>query len=110
MSIIENEKVNLTTYKQMFEALSTALYYDQDRKRYHGLSTALIGKKLAEKTGLADPSRLFYTGLIHDLGGVGLKHHIVHIALAGPNQRKKFSSSEMEQAKRHGPVGAERLN
>ena len=86
-----------------------ALYHEEDRKRYHGIGTALIGKKLAEDTGLADPSKLFYTGLIHDLGGVGLKHHIVHIALADKDQRQSFSSSEMNQAQKHGPMGAKKL-
>ncbi len=101
--------VNLKTYKQLFEAFSKALYFDDDRKRYHGISTALIGKKMAEESGLASSSRIFYSGLIHDLGGIGLSHHIVHYALATPTDLEELPSSERRQAKAHGHLGAEKL-
>lgn len=97
------------TYKQLFKALSVALYYEQDRKQYHGFSVALAGEKLAEESGLTSPQRIFYTGLLHDLGGVGLDHHIVHYQLVGEGTREKYPDSELRQARRHGPIGAERL-
>jgi len=100
---------NPKTYKQLFKALSTALYFDQDRKRYHGFGTALIGKKLSEETGLASSPRVFYAGLIHDLGGIGLTHHVVHYALTEPENLGNQASSELEQVKRHGPIGADKI-
>lgn len=108
-SKMDGEKVNLKTYKQMFEAFSTTLYYDEDRKRYHGVNTALIAKILAEETGLADPSRLFYTGLIHDLGGLGLDHHIVHLNMENHLLWDSFSPAVVKQVRKHGPRGAKRL-
>lgn len=104
--LTKKPNVDLKTYKQLFEALSVALYFDEDRKRYHGISTALLGEKLAKLSGLVAPERIFYGGLIHDLGGIGLNHHIIHYALGGHYQKDDPSSSDIFQAKYHGHIGA----
>ena len=108
--VTQKQDTDLRTYKQLFKALSTALYHDEDRKRYHGFTTALVGKNIAKKTGLAQPARIFYTGLIHDLGGLGLPHHVVHYELADRNVSKNYPPKELRQVVHHGPIGADMLS
>jgi len=105
----KKQDFDLRTYKQLFKALSTALYHDQDRKRYHGFTAALVARKVAENTGLVSAANIFYTGLIHDLGGIGLPHHVVHYELADRDQIKHYPPSELRQVVHHGPVGADML-
>ena len=68
-------------YYQLISTLGVILDRDDKEKLNHGLRTAIIAANLAQKLIPEKQTLLFYIGLLHDVGGVGLPHHIVHYAL-----------------------------
>ncbi len=68
-------------YYQLISTLAMILDRDGDEKLNHSLRTAIIAFKMAENLCPDKANLLFYAGLLHDAGGVGLPHHIVHYAL-----------------------------
>ncbi len=67
------------TIDELIVAISFVTDLEGDKKIYHAWRVAIIATKLA---GLKVKSHkrkdIFYACLLHDIGGVGLPHHIIH--------------------------------
>lgn len=66
---------------ELIAALATVLDMEDDHKLYHAWRVGLIARELARELIPAEEPFVFYAGLLHDLGGIGLPDHIVHRAL-----------------------------
>ncbi|MBI5788879.1 MAG: HD domain-containing protein [Candidatus Schekmanbacteria bacterium] len=69
-------------YKRLFHqlilALSRTLDIDEARKLNHGQRAAVLSYYLAQHLCPASLSTVYYSALLHDIGGIGLFDHIVH--------------------------------
>ncbi len=70
-------------YNDVLRALSLVLDIDEGQKLYHAWRVGLLSFRLAEYMDITNHKRLFATGLLHDIGGIGLEDHIVHHSLNG---------------------------
>lgn len=61
--------------------LSRILDLDEGVKLDHGLRVARISQAIARQLNHDEPGQLFIAGLLHDIGGMGLKDHVLHHAL-----------------------------
>ncbi|GFP33219.1 two-component system, response regulator RpfG, partial [Candidatus Hakubella thermalkaliphila] len=78
-----NETSHLTTdpqstFTQLILALSTAMDLDEKVKLYHGWQVAVWASKMAEEACPQQLTEIFYAGLLHDIGGLGLSDHLIH--------------------------------
>ena len=70
-------------FNDTMRALAFALDMDEGVKLYHGWRVGVIAYEIG---GLLDPAlqpTLFWAGLLHDIGAVGLQDHVVHHAADG---------------------------
>lgn len=67
-----------STFTQLILALSTAMDLDERAKLYHGWQVAVWASKMAEEAFPQQLTEVFYAGLLHDIGGIGLSNHIIH--------------------------------
>lgn len=65
-------------FTQLILALSTAMDLDERAKLYHGWQVAVWASKMAEEAFPQQLTEVFYAGLLHDIGGIGLSDHIIH--------------------------------
>ncbi|MBS3987990.1 MAG: HD domain-containing protein [Erysipelothrix sp.] len=79
---------NSIIYNELIAALSLALDMDCSGKLYHAWRTGLISLAVAQKLNIPNSNHLFYGGLLHDIGAIGLDDHIVHQTLK-PNPKYK---------------------
>ncbi|MCX5870029.1 MAG: ATP-binding protein [Deltaproteobacteria bacterium] len=77
--------------------LSKTLDLNEGTKLDHGQRVAILAHALATQMNAANPCQLYMAGLLHDIGGMGLKHHVLHHAL------KNFQDME---AREHAGRGA----
>lgn len=70
-------------FQDTIRALSTALDLDDGQKLHHAWRVALVARHVATELQLPNASYIFYAGLLHDVGGVGLSDHVVHGAVRG---------------------------
>lgn len=61
--------------------LSRTLDLDEGVKLDHGLRVAQLSQAIARQLNHDEPAQLFIAGLLHDIGGMGLKDHVLHHAL-----------------------------
>ena len=73
---------------EILRALSLALDTEESIKLHHAWRVAVIARRLGSFLGIADVGTLFHGGLLHDIGGIGMRDHVVHAARAG------FTSAE----------------
>jgi putative nucleotidyltransferase with HDIG domain len=66
---------------QFITLLSKALDFDEGIKLDHGQRVGLLAQALATQLNCDSPSLLRLAGLLHDIGGMGLKDHVLHHAL-----------------------------
>lgn len=71
----------ISDYYQLISSLAMILDRDGDEKLNHSLRTAILANNLAQKVIPEESNIIFYAGLLHDVGGVGLPHNIVHYGL-----------------------------
>ena len=71
------------TVNELINALSVAMDIDEDVKLYHGCRVAIAVAALGTEFDGEERKGLFYSALLHDIGGVGLANHIVHYAIPG---------------------------
>ena len=84
----------------IIRAMSLVLDFDEKKKLQHAWRVAVIAQKIAETMGFGDSAMMYYAGLLHDIGAVGIRDHIVH----------HIERGELTEAVRnHGRVGAEIL-
>lgn len=74
-------------FRDVLRVISLALDLDESVKLDHAGRTAYVGYRLAGALGL-DRAVVYYAGLLHDIGGIGLTDNVVHLA------RRNFSSME----------------
>ena len=65
------------TVNELISAVSMAMDIEEGVKLYHGWRVAIIAAHLTKALGSLNAMENFYAGLIHDVGGVGLPHHLV---------------------------------
>ena len=60
--------------------VSHVLDHDEGVVLYHGWRVGLLSGRIADMLGLDNASDVFFAGLLHDVGGIGLRDHVVHHA------------------------------
>ncbi|MDN5347988.1 MAG: hypothetical protein PWP65_1552 [Clostridia bacterium] len=69
------------SFCELIGALATVLDIEEGRKLYHAWRVAVVAEKLAQMLVPEERTAIFYAGLLHDLGAMGLDDHLVHRAL-----------------------------
>lgn len=70
-------------FNELMAALSMALDMDARGKLYHAWRVALVAGRTAELMLPNKVTDVFYAGLLHDIGAMGLDDHIVHQMISG---------------------------
>lgn len=70
-------------FNELMAALSLALDMDARGKLYHAWRVALVAARIAEIILPDKVNDVFYAGLLHDIGAMGLDDHIVHLMISG---------------------------
>lgn len=70
-------------FNELMVALSMALDMDARGKLFHAWRVALVAGRTAAEILPDKVSDVFYAGLLHDIGAMGLDDHIVHQMISG---------------------------
>jgi HD-GYP domain-containing protein (c-di-GMP phosphodiesterase class II) len=70
-------------FNELMAALSMALDMDARGKLYHAWRVALVAGLTAKLMLPGKVNDVFYAGLLHDIGAMGLDDHIVHQMISG---------------------------
>lgn len=81
-------KIPESQFAELISTLAAILDLDENIKLYHAWRTALISYKMAQLIIPKKAIQVFYAGLLHDVGAVGLKDHIVH-SKNSPDQKEQ---------------------
>lgn len=65
-------------FSELISSLSAVLDLDENVKLYHAWRTALFAYRMAQIVLPAEAEQVFFAGLLHDVGAVGLADHLVH--------------------------------
>ncbi|MCL4426322.1 MAG: HD domain-containing protein, partial [Firmicutes bacterium] len=65
-------------FQQLLTALALVLDLEEHRKLYHGWRVGLVAAHLGRALWPEGAAPLFYGGILHDLGAIGLEDHIIH--------------------------------
>lgn len=87
-------------FNEVIIAMSLVLDLDEARKLHHARRVAVLSTLLAEEIIPNIRTHIFYAGLLHDIGNMGLSDHIIHY----PSLRKQLSIPKIRV---HPIVGAE---
>ena len=68
---------------ETLRALALALDTDEALKLHHAWRVAVLAHRLSTDSGLGDPSEVFHAGLLHDIGGIGMGDHVLHLFRRG---------------------------
>lgn len=79
---VEQQSFN-ELFNELMVALSMALDMDARGKLFHAWRVALVAGRTAEEILPDKVSDVFYAGLLHDIGAMGLDDHIVHQMVSG---------------------------
>lgn len=63
---------------EIITSLSLAMDLEEDIKLYHAWRVALLAQAMGETMEPVIRNQLFFAGLLHDIGGIGLPDHVVH--------------------------------
>lgn len=63
---------------EVITALALAMDLEEDVKLYHAWRVAILGQEMADILDPTIKGQVFFAGLLHDLGGIGLPDHVVH--------------------------------
>ena len=74
------DKHNQRCFSELIAAMSLVMDMEENIKLYHGWRVALLADRIGALLRV-DTKKLFYGGLLHDIGAMGLDDHIVHQAL-----------------------------
>lgn len=89
----------MQTYQALFHdimrAISLVLDFDESVKLHHASRVALLSYELAKAINVPDAALLYYGGLLHDIGGMGLRDHVLHHASRGFGDREAQGHAAM---------------
>lgn len=64
--------------RELISSVSLALDLEEEVKLYHAWRVAAVAQAMAEKLDPNIRTAVFYAGLLHDVGAIGLEDHVVH--------------------------------
>jgi len=70
-------------FNDIVRTISLVLDFDEGRKLHHALRVGVLSSTIAEEMAINDSALVYYGGLLHDIGGIGLKDHLIHHAKKG---------------------------
>lgn len=76
---IEKKRENRLFYQEILSTLALASDIDNEDYLNHSWRVAVLGYEIAELMALPTSNQVFYAGLVHDIGAIGLDTHAVHI-------------------------------
>ncbi|MEW6624876.1 MAG: HD domain-containing phosphohydrolase [Bacillota bacterium] len=89
----------LTLYNELIVAFSLALDLEENCKLYHSWRTGVVSWSIASQLNIVNATSIFYGGLLHDIGAIGLDDHIVHqVIKPNSNYRKQVLSHSQKGA------------
>lgn len=72
-------KTNPTqTIDELITALSFIIDVEGNKKFFHGWRVAVLASKISNNLSAAKRKEVFYAGLLHDIGAIGLTRNIIH--------------------------------
>lgn len=71
------------------QMLSTILDIEEEVKLLHGIRVGVVCGWIAQALQCPQPRLVYYAGLLHDVGAVGLPEHISHYAVNPPEHLRK---------------------
>ena len=74
---------NQELFSDVIRAMSFVLDLDEGRKLNHAWRVGALSHRIGQAMGHPRCDLLFHAGLLHDIGSVGLKDHIIHHARMG---------------------------
>lgn len=80
--MVEIRHLSGKCFSELVAALSMVMDMEENIKLYHGWRVALFSDRIGQVLGMPTDD-LFYAGLLHDIGALGLEDHIVHRILNG---------------------------
>ncbi len=84
-------------FSELVAALSMVLDIEESRKLFHAWRVALLAWMMAERSSPAEEAQVFYAGLLHDIGAMGLDDHIVHQVMRSDGQLHPIVLSHAEK-------------
>jgi PAS domain S-box-containing protein/putative nucleotidyltransferase with HDIG domain len=87
-------------FNEIIRALSLTLDFDESQKYYHAWRVAILSAYVAEELDIPEKNLIYYAGLLHDIGAIGLRDHVIHHAA---NDFKQV------EARSHAALGAKIL-
>ena len=67
------------TVHELLDIITYLTDIENGRKIYHSWRVAILAARIADRSGnLRKTQDIFYAALLHDVGGVGFPHHIIH--------------------------------
>ncbi|MBU1238189.1 HD domain-containing protein [Myxococcota bacterium] len=70
-------------FTDLVRALSLALDFEDGERLHHAWRVAILAYHIGRTWGYENPSILYFSGLLHDIGGITLDHHILHYVSPG---------------------------
>ena len=71
-------KVKARFFSELMTALSLMMDLDENRKIYHAWRVAILAERMSLKILPEYRTQIFYAGLLHDIGAISLKDHVIH--------------------------------
>ena len=99
----KNQKLEILS-NETFEAIAKAIDVNDPYTAGHSKRVAEYSRMIAEYMDYSDAEleEIYYAGLIHDVGKLGIDNHII-------NKKGKLSDEEYEEIKKHPAMGYEIL-
>ncbi len=68
-------------FRDVVRTISLALEMDERGKLNHGVRVGLMAHRIGDVLGMNDAPNLYYAGLLHDLGAMGVADQVIHDAM-----------------------------
>ena len=71
-------KVKARFFSELMTVISLMMDLDENRKLYHAWRVAILAERMSLKILPEYRTQIFYAGLLHDIGAISLKDHVIH--------------------------------